>query len=175
MATTIRIAETTHPSHPNNTDENTATNPAVIEDGVYNMRSFTRTATGSSAADRDGIYNMRAITRTFSRSSSKDKRGFKGGEKEPEDDDPGLRQSGDFKSRQVCGMHSTACNRHKPHSVNSRSSTANCCCGSPISQSVSSMVTLEPVHSMSTRPPLRRRQSTMTSSASCLSFSGLLP
>ncbi len=113
MATTIRIAETTRPSHTNNNDENTAANPAVIEDGVYNMRSFTRTATGSSANDRDGIYNMRAITRTFSRSSSKDKRGFKAGEKEAEDDDPGLRQSGDFKSRQVCGMHSTACNRHK--------------------------------------------------------------
>ena len=108
MATTIRIAETTRPSHTNDADENTATNPAVIEDGIYNMRSFTRTATGSSATDRDGIYNMRAITRTFSRSSSKDKRGFKAGEKEAEDDDPGLRQSGDFKSRQVCGMHSTA-------------------------------------------------------------------
>lgn len=110
MATTIRIAETTRPSHTNNADENTAANPAVVEDGIYNMRSFIRTATGSSANDRDGIYNMRAITRTFSRSSSKDKRGFKGGEKEPEDDDPGLRKSGDFKSKQVCGMLSTACN-----------------------------------------------------------------
>lgn len=110
MATTIRIAETTRPSH---ADDNEATNPAAIEDGIYNMRSFTRTATGSSATDRDGIYNLRAITRTFSRSSSKDKRGFEGGKKEAEDDDPGLRKSGDFKSRQVWGIHSTACNRHK--------------------------------------------------------------
>ena len=110
MATTIRIAETTRPSHTNNAGDDTDSNPAVVEDGIYNMRGFTRTATGSSANDRDGIYNMRAITRTFSRSSSKDKRGFKGGDKEAEDDDPGLRQSGDFKSKQVCGMHSTAYN-----------------------------------------------------------------
>ena len=113
MATTIRIAETTRPSYTNNADEDTASNPAVVEDGIYNMRRFSRTATSNSANERDGIYNMRAITRTFSRSSSKDKRGFKGTEKDLEDDDPGLRQSGDFKSKQVCGMHFTAYHGHK--------------------------------------------------------------
>ena len=110
MATTIRIADTAHPSHNSRNDEDPPSSPAVVEDGIYNMRSFTRSPTGTSSADPDGIFNMRAITRTFSRSSTRDKRSGRGSEKEAEDDDPGLRQSGDFKSKQVCGncIHSIA-------------------------------------------------------------------
>ena len=106
MATTIRIADTVHPLHATKSNDDAPGYHVGADDGIYNMRDFTRTATGSSGVDRDGIFHMRGISRTFSRNSSKDKRGLglKGGEKdgEPEDDDPGLRQSGDFKSRQVC-------------------------------------------------------------------------
>ena len=96
MATTIRIADD---AHLNKADDDAN----GVGDGIQNMRDFTRTATNSSAIDREGIVNMRAVARTFSRSSLKDKRGVKGDEKdvEAEDDDPGLRQSGDFKSKQV--------------------------------------------------------------------------
>lgn len=102
MATTIRIDDTPHPLHPTKSNDNAPDNVGV-DDGVYNMRDFTRTATASSGLDRDGIFHMRGISRTFSRSSSrdKDKRGLKGDDGDPEDDDPGLLRSGDFKSKQV--------------------------------------------------------------------------
>ena len=102
MATTIRIDDTPHPLHPTKSDDNAPGNVG-LDDGIYNMRDFARTATASSGLDRDGIFHMRGISRTFSRSSSRDqdKRGLKGGDGDPEDDDPGLLRSGDFKSKQV--------------------------------------------------------------------------
>ena len=77
---TIRIAETVHPLHP------------------------TRSATdGIASGIDDGIYSMRAISRSSTRERSRDRRpGRVGtGDKEAEDDDPGLRQTGDFKHKQV--------------------------------------------------------------------------
>jgi hypothetical protein len=102
MATTIRIDDTPHPLHVTKSNDNGPGNVGV-DDGIYNMRDFTRTATASSGLDRDGIFHMRGISRTFSRHSSKDKDkwGLKGDHGDPEDDDPGLSRSGDFKSRQV--------------------------------------------------------------------------
>lgn len=85
---TIRIAETVHHAR---TETNTTT--TGVSDDVYNMRNISRTST----RDNHGISNLRNISRT----SSRDTRNLKGGEKEAEDDDPGLRQSGDYKERQV--------------------------------------------------------------------------
>jgi hypothetical protein len=76
---TIRIAETAHPLHP------TRSNPEAI----------------TSSTD-DGIYNMRAISRASTRERSRDRWNVRSGEKEAEDDDPGLRQAGDYKAKQVC-------------------------------------------------------------------------
>ncbi len=87
---TIRIAETVHPSHAARTETDST---ATGVDGVYSMRAISRTST----REHDGIYNMRNLSRT----SSRDKRSLKGSDREAEDDDPGLRQSGDFKQRQV--------------------------------------------------------------------------
>lgn len=72
----IRIANTTRPFRYTRSDDVTGTH---INDGIYNMRSFSRPPT----LDR----------RSLSRSRT--------GEKETEDDDPGLRQPGDFKTKQV--------------------------------------------------------------------------
>lgn len=99
MATTIRIADTTRPFNAHPTDSEDESN--AVDNGIYKTRKFNRTASSSSQISDHGISNLRNLTRTFSHTSSKDKRGLKGGEKELEDDDPGLRQSGDFKSRQV--------------------------------------------------------------------------
>ena len=78
---TIRIADAVHPLHP--------------------ARSATDATT--SGID-DGIYSMRAISRSSTRERSRDRWSGKAGsgERETEDDDPGLRQSGDFKHKQVC-------------------------------------------------------------------------
>ena len=74
---TIRIAETVHPLH------------------------LTRSATDAiTSGIDDGIYSMRAISRSSTRERSRDRWSGKG-EKEAEDDDPGLRQTGDFKHKQV--------------------------------------------------------------------------
>jgi hypothetical protein len=70
--TSIRIADTVHPLH------------ATKSNGD-----------GASTGFNDGIYNMRDL----SRSSSREKRSIKFAD--AEDDDPGLRQSGDYKTRQV--------------------------------------------------------------------------
>jgi hypothetical protein len=75
---TIRIAETVHPLH------TTRSNQDAITSGID-----------------DGIYNMRAISRASSRERSRDRWSGRVGEKEAEDDDPGLRQVGDFKAKQV--------------------------------------------------------------------------
>lgn len=103
MATTIRIDDTAHPLYTARSNDDVSSKVG-IDDGIHNMRDFTNTATSSSGVERDGIYNMRAITRTTSRSSSKGRQGLKGVEKDAEDDDPGLRRSGDFKAKQVCGL-----------------------------------------------------------------------
>lgn len=75
---TIRIAEAVHPLHP------TRSNQDAITSGID-----------------DGIYNMRAVTRSSTRERSRDRWSGRVGEKEAEDDDPGLRQVGDFKAKQV--------------------------------------------------------------------------
>lgn len=72
--TTIKIADTVHPLH------------ATRSRGE---------GTGSSLYD--GIYNMRGL----SRASSMERRSTRLSDKEIEDDDPGLRQSGDYKHKQV--------------------------------------------------------------------------
>lgn len=87
---TIRIAETVHPSH------------ATRDDGDAISTGFN-----------DGIYNMRNISRT----SSRDRRSVKTSEAEAEDDDPGLRQSGDYKDKQVCRPTSTTLSEHSPHAA----------------------------------------------------------
>jgi KUP system potassium uptake protein len=76
---TIRIAETVHPLH------------------------HTRSATEAATTGReDGIYNIRAISRERSRSRDRwSLRNGPGDSNDPEDDDPGLRQTGDFKHKQV--------------------------------------------------------------------------
>ena len=102
---TIRIAETVHPSHAARMDTDAAS--TGVSDGGHNMRAFSRTPT----REHDGIYNMRSLSRT----SSRDKRSLKGTDKEAEDDDPGLRQSGDYKTRQVQKGFSHICFGHTPH------------------------------------------------------------
>jgi hypothetical protein len=72
--TSIRIADTVHPLH------------ATRSNGEV-----------SSIAFNDGIYNMRDLSRT----STREKRSIRFADKDAEDDDPGLRQSGDYKTRQV--------------------------------------------------------------------------
>lgn len=72
--TTIKIADTVHPLYAN------------------------RSRGEGASSGYDGIYNMRA---GLSRASSMERRSTKLSEKEIEDDDPGLRQSGDYKHKQV--------------------------------------------------------------------------
>ena len=81
---TIRIAETVHPLHPTRSANDAAT--SGIDDGIYNMRAVSRSSNRDRSRDRSGDrWTGRVAT----------------GEKEAEDDDPGLRQSGDFKHKQV--------------------------------------------------------------------------
>lgn len=70
--TTIKIADTVHPLH--------LTRSQATSSGLY-----------------DGIYNMRGL----SRASSMERRSTRLSEKDVEDDDPGLRQSGDYKQKQA--------------------------------------------------------------------------
>jgi hypothetical protein len=72
--TTIKIADTVHPLHATRSREH-----------------------GNSTGFSDGIYNMRGLSRT----SSMERRSTRLSEKEIEDDDPGLRQSGDYKHKQA--------------------------------------------------------------------------
>ena len=72
--TSIRIADTVHPLH------------ATKSNGEVSNIGFN-----------DGIYNMRDLSRT----STREKRSIRFADKDAEDDDPGLRQSGDYKTRQV--------------------------------------------------------------------------
>jgi hypothetical protein len=72
--TSIRIADTVHPLHA--TRSNGGMSGIGFDDGIYNMRDLSRTST-------------------------REKRSIKFADKDTEDDDPGLRQSGDYKTRQV--------------------------------------------------------------------------
>jgi KUP system potassium uptake protein len=85
--TTIRIADV---PHPRGGDDQAIS--SAIEDSIYRTRSFTR----RDAAAADDIYNIR------SRSRSRDTRGGAGTVTVVEDEDPGLRQPGDYKQKQVC-------------------------------------------------------------------------
>jgi len=75
--TTIKIADTVHPLHA--------------------TRSRVEGVSSSYNLNNDGIYHMRGL----SRASSLERRSTRLSEKEVEDDDPGLRQSGDYKHKQV--------------------------------------------------------------------------
>lgn len=77
---TIRIAETNHP-----------------------LRLTRSGQDANSSGIEDGIFNMRAISRASTRERSRDRWSGRVGtvETEAEDDDPGLRQIGDFKHKQV--------------------------------------------------------------------------
>ena len=88
--TSIRIADTVHPLHISRSNGD-----------------------GTSTSFNDGIYNMRDLSRT----SSREKRSIKFAEKDAEDDDPGLRQSGDFKTRQVKAKHPRSALDNTSHAV----------------------------------------------------------
>jgi KUP system potassium uptake protein len=70
-----------------------------IADDVHPLHANRSRGEGVTIGVQDGIYNMRGV---LSRASSMERRSTRLGEKEVEDDDPGLRQSGDYKHKQVC-------------------------------------------------------------------------
>lgn len=130
----------------------------------------------TSGKDIGGVYNTRQLSldRRGSRirRDSVDRISKLGDDIEAEDEDSGLRQSGDFKKKQVClELLSIFCSAN-PHWV--RSSKAKSCYGSHTRVSVSSMVTLEPVRSMSIPQPSHLNPPMKTSSVSSLSSSGPL-
>ncbi len=101
MATTIGFADDRLPPHEKKGEA--ITSSSAVDESIY-TRIPTRTLTGSSEEHQDGIYNMRDITRTFSRSISHPRHNtwnWKHGDKEAEDDDPGLQRAGDFKGKEV--------------------------------------------------------------------------
>jgi hypothetical protein len=144
--TTIQIAETVHPSHTPETGGDLSS--PILNDGIYNMR-------------------------TISRVSSKDRRSLEVRESEVEDDDPGLRRSGDFKTRQV--RRQIHILRYPPLLMHARFSMASCCYGFHISQLVSSTATLGPVHSTCSPQRSAHHQITLISWAFCQLSFGLLP
>lgn len=105
LAATVVFAEDVHPSQEKKTDDVVASRTAV-DDSIYTRipgRSLTSRST-NSLGNKDGIYNMRDITRPFSHSTSNGRNNVwnrKRGEKEAEDDDPGLQRAGDFKQKEV--------------------------------------------------------------------------
>ena len=108
MNTTIGFADDIHPSHSQDKRaEDVTTSSAAIEESIYTPRTPRRTATNRSTTSedgKDGIYNMRDVTRDFSRSFSKGRAvtwNWKRGDKEPEDDDPGLQRASDFSHKEV--------------------------------------------------------------------------
>lgn len=107
MTTTIGFADEIHPSHSQDKKaDDVATNGAGVDESIY-TRAPRRTATSRSSTSedgKDGIYNMRDITRDFSRSFSKGRAAtwnWRRGDKEPEDDDPGLQRPSDFSQKEV--------------------------------------------------------------------------
>lgn len=103
---TIGFADEVHSLQEKMTEDATANPIAVDETSIYN-RLPKRTLTNrsnSSEDNKDGIYNMRDVTRSFSRSLSRGRNttwNWKRGDKEAEDDDPGLQRSSDFRQREV--------------------------------------------------------------------------
>ena len=107
MATKIDFADDVHPSHSQDKNgDNVVGNSTAGDSSIY-ARGPRRTATGMSTTSedgKDGIYNMRDITRSFSRSTSRGRTStwnWKRGDKEPEDDDPGLQRSTDYNQKEV--------------------------------------------------------------------------
>ncbi len=107
IGTTIRIADNANPPHDKSDD--IVSSSTAVDDSIYarmppiSRRTLTNRST-TSEDHKDGIYNMRDITRQFSRSTSKGRSGtwnWRSGDKEAEDDDPGLQRSGDFQQREV--------------------------------------------------------------------------
>lgn len=105
MATTIGFADNVHPSQEKKGEAVVASSPAV-DDSIYTRipRRTLRGRSTSSEENKDGIYNMRDITRTFSRSTSHARNNtlnWKHGDRDPEDDDPGLQRADDFRQKEV--------------------------------------------------------------------------
>ena len=69
----------------------------TIADTVHPLHTIKSRGEGTSTGFDDGIYNMRGL----SRASSMERRNTRLSERDAEDDDPGLRQSGDYKKKQV--------------------------------------------------------------------------
>jgi len=97
--TTIRIADDVNPPRARNSqDEGVA---AGLGDSIYQMRPMSR-ATTNEMSD-DGIYNIRSVSRANNsrlRGTSTDRRSLNSS-RDVEDDDPGLRREGDYKTKQV--------------------------------------------------------------------------
>ena len=104
MATTIGFADDAHPMDEKKGGEETVTSTAI--DDKIRTRPSKRTLTNKHSFEDndDGIYNMRSVTRTFSRSHSKPRDntwGWKHGAGDLEDDDPGLHRESDFRQKKV--------------------------------------------------------------------------
>ncbi|MCJ1477674.1 hypothetical protein MMC13_006347 [Lambiella insularis] len=102
---TIGFADDAHPAQGHKPDGVEANN-STVNDSVHQhkpRRAMTDRSI-SSEDNNDGIYNMRDVTRTFSRATSKGRSSnwnWKRGNNEPEDDDPGIQRSGDFRQKEV--------------------------------------------------------------------------
>lgn len=107
MATTIGFADEIHPSHSQDKEaEDVTSTSAAIDDSIYTRvpRRTLTTRSSNSEDGKDGIYNMRDITRDFSRSFSKGRAAtwnWKRGDREPEDDDPGLQRTSDYRQKEI--------------------------------------------------------------------------
>jgi len=95
--TTIRIADDVN--SPRAQDEGVTSG---VGDSIYQMRPLARSATGDRSDD--GIYNIRSVSRSkgsrLGRATSMDARSISSA-RDIEDDDPGLRREGDYKTKQV--------------------------------------------------------------------------
>lgn len=86
--TTITIADEPHP----NTEITRAQTSATIATGIYKKQSA---AVSDNGETRDSIYNIRSRTSRLERSISK------AGPIDQPDEDPGLRNPGDYKQKQA--------------------------------------------------------------------------
>jgi hypothetical protein len=91
----IRIADTVHPLHATKSNADSVT--TGVNDGIYHMRDLSRASSREKRSIGDGIYNLRDLSRT----SSRERRSIRFADGDAEDDDPGLRQTGDYKTKQV--------------------------------------------------------------------------
>lgn len=92
--TSIRIADTVHPLHATKSNADSVT--TGVHDGIYHMRDLSRASSREKRSMGDGIYNLRDLS-----TSSRERRSIRFADGDAEDDDPGLRQTGDYKTKQV--------------------------------------------------------------------------